>query len=46
MQVLKSTAIKTYAGHLAYKGNALDTDDALFIGPTCQVTACSAHQCL
>ena len=32
MQVLKCTAIRTHAGDLAYKDNALDTDDALFTG--------------
>ena len=32
MQVLKSTAIRKYAGDLAYKDRALATDDALLIG--------------
>lgn len=32
MQVLKSTAIRKYAGDLAYKDKALATDDALLIG--------------
>ncbi len=32
MQVLKSTAVRKYAGDLAYKDKALATDDALLIG--------------
>jgi len=32
MQVLKSTAIRKYAGDLAYNDKALATDDALLIG--------------
>ena len=32
LQVLKSTAIRRYAGDLAYKDAALATDDALLIG--------------
>lgn len=32
MQVLKSTAIRKYAGDLAYNDKALATNDALLIG--------------
>lgn len=32
LQVLKSTAIRKYAGDLAYKDAAFATDDALLIG--------------
>ncbi len=32
VQVLKSTAIRKYAGDLAYNDKALATDDALLIG--------------
>ena len=32
MQLLKSTAIRKYAGDLAYNDKALATDDALLIG--------------